>query len=1006
MNNYKPLWVPIFDEFDLVSWVGLEGNIKLASGELVKTVEKLAKESSVSVTLHNGDKVTASWGQLLFGGASLGYICGDRQSTNIYLPIDSSQFMRSSRRILPFTYKECIEISEGTVNQLRLVIRAEIADTKEQDASLFKKKCSIVHNAFTAFNERNLKTCLYYTRMFKFDETRDMFTLLLKKMEPVARALISEALRLRKYSLASDLIRTFPREAIDAEVEHCFVNEFTREIQEDLDFGYQSEAMRMAHLAGFERLPGDLVERLHTDSDARRVAAEKTFFDCISRTDLHGAVSLLDRLSKEYVSELHGVRIGRLMFVAKRLRDITDFQDIVFCHSIIVEIANEELRNAFINTLRTVARSNVRQLVASSPSKEIEGFVFGHLIKEKEYVESLSLLDIYVEALESAIKEMPVNKGPIKLGSVAKRCARLNHYAISAFPFSQIAKLAKSLEVYDFVKASYSSSKLGNQFPADKWINTTQKELASKIARLLGSGRYREARKMYCQVRFYNHRQNRDRKRLLEVFVSKRRSDAIGRINDVCLPIVSDIIQCKSPVVHIAPELDEGDYQLIFTWSGRDQISGERSRIEGVVDSIGDYEAARLYTARGAELVGLDIYGRLYGDVQDISQDQRVSSSSALWKKCDIVADDRFVDIKAARSSFNNPNRYSEFRVSAFKTISSGEDVYISAMFSKYQSSREISLGKGIQFLWLGEASKTHIERIFNFIKGVFGETFDISNFKRIVQSGFFLPGWLFDYPKEFYAGREKGVMQLEECKRLLGYAQRHSASDVKYPTSIWGNCVSGLSHTEQKVAQTFIEMKKKCGLDRGAIFLTCLGLCLESAGDPSFNLAPSDLRKFLFLEGESHRQLQPLGALDPMGFVEELISSLEIVFQRSQKELSAFCSFRLAGKGLLQGKNRQGQWKTILAYCGGEVRGYGVKCGNSPLVLGLHHSCRKCGKLICDKCGFCGTACSDCYSSNRINVSPGDWYTPEIETGFDPFSESALSNPDMFSNDLSESVF
>ena len=122
----------------------------------------------------------------------------------------------------------------------------------------------------------------------------------------------------------------------------------------------------------------------------------------------------------------------------------------------------------------------------------------------------------------------------------------------------------------------------------------------------------------------------------------------------------------------------------------------------------------------------------------------------------------------------------------------------------------------------------------------------------------------------------------------------------------------------------------------------------------------------------------RPLGIADPLGIIERLCESLEILWQfRLALCLDRFHSFRFSGPGLLQGReSHHSPWETILAYCGGWVfrvddQGKWVKsdeglpqklgkCGNTPLILGRENLCLTCHKLICKCCGFCSQPCED----------------------------------------------
>ncbi len=109
-----------------------------------------------------------------------------------------------------------------------------------------------------------------------------------------------------------------------------------------------------------------------------------------------------------------------------------------------------------------------------------------------------------------------------------------------------------------------------------------------------------------------------------------------------------------------------------------------------------------------------------------------------------------------------------------------------------------------------------------------------------------------------------------------------------------------------------------------------------------------------------------PLKIYDPLNLINELCNSLISIWNHRNTgtlKLREFKIFKLSGRGLLQGQRFEGdQLTTLLAYCGGEIRNedgkYQGKCGFTPLVLGRHHTCQDCGRLICSKCSCCHKDC------------------------------------------------
>ena len=104
----------------------------------------------------------------------------------------------------------------------------------------------------------------------------------------------------------------------------------------------------------------------------------------------------------------------------------------------------------------------------------------------------------------------------------------------------------------------------------------------------------------------------------------------------------------------------------------------------------------------------------------------------------------------------------------------------------------------------------------------------------------------------------------------------------------------------------------------------------------------------------------RPACIIDPLCILDKLISTLQILWDnRHSAELHNLRKYVLRGEGLLRAVNQQGQLTTVLAYCGGFIKGKG-KCGNSPLVIGVECTCQVCNMLVCGKCGFCSQSCAD----------------------------------------------
>jgi len=105
------------------------------------------------------------------------------------------------------------------------------------------------------------------------------------------------------------------------------------------------------------------------------------------------------------------------------------------------------------------------------------------------------------------------------------------------------------------------------------------------------------------------------------------------------------------------------------------------------------YNKLAMESARKAELAALSIYRNLYSEVQDISILQITNPSEDLWKLADIrvaldqEGNDRLIDVKNARRSFNSPDSYSEFCIPQYKYFERNDsEVIIASMLSNYST--------------------------------------------------------------------------------------------------------------------------------------------------------------------------------------------------------------------------------------------------------------------------------------------------------------------------------
>ena len=399
----------------------------------------------------------------------------------------------------------------------------------------------------------------------------------------------------------------------------------------------------------------------------------------------------------------------------------------------------------------------------------------------------------------------------------------------------------------------------------------------------------------------------------------------------------------------------------------------------------GDSEKAKMLSARGAELAAIRIYERKGFAVEDIATHQ-TEGTSGDWRTHDLILDGQIpIDVKNSRCPTNNANFYVEHTVPRFKTDRRSKHVRIAGILSPYLKLSFIDAPETAWFeiepiRFLGETSWPEIERL---IETFSSEKLEVRNVvDRVV------PHWLFDYPDAWYRDYAETVAVIrgsewpsdEEWKLLT---DEGASMDLVPQLCVAGKTLP--SHFQATLADCQIDLYRKIQTvctDRPhlpAIFLIVLTDFLERLQEEREGYSPRVYKTFLYgsryVSNESANS--PLGLIDPVGLVDGLCSSLEILWNHRQRlNLARFKNFRFSGLGLLQGREGiSSPWETILAYCGGReygrdadnnvlVDGEGTptqilgKCGQAPLVLGRETLCPSCHKLVCASCGFCSQKC------------------------------------------------
>jgi len=432
--------------------------------------------------------------------------------------------------------------------------------------------------------------------------------------------------------------------------------------------------------------------------------------------------------------------------------------------------------------------------------------------------------------------------------------------------------------------------------------------------------------------------------RALARAVKAREQEARGALEEPGVAVLEKVGFTIRP----SPLLNDHDDELALLWA--DEAGGDPYRVE------------QMRSARRAEVAAVQVYRLLYGEATDLSIGQLRGDVDTGWRSADICSDGRWIDVKNARRSLASPDTYSEHCVPRFKRDRHGKEVSISAFLSPYHA------GTGAGIVWLGETSQAEISQL--------EESFGSAHLSvQSLGAESMLPPWLFDFPPAFYAARDEALARLRVedyefplcgCHPALAILAR-GAETVLVSSKTLPIVVSSTSRTTET-----LELAKRIAsvpaVRRSTIFLHVLDRFCRSLLEGR-DFPEGDLRWLLFppirsLRGEGPDNRLPLLQCDPLQTVSTLLSVLEVASRTCRNRALGFSEFRLRGAGLLQGRARAGGWQTIVAYCGGWDRLFNsgrVRCGQNPLFLGQDEPCRRCGRLICHRCGFCSKDCPDC---------------------------------------------
>ena len=408
------------------------------------------------------------------------------------------------------------------------------------------------------------------------------------------------------------------------------------------------------------------------------------------------------------------------------------------------------------------------------------------------------------------------------------------------------------------------------------------------------------------------------------------------------------------------PELNEHDIQLVGQWCHPPQNNlNEMSSIED--SSKEGRQLSRLLSARLAEKVAMDFYQNCGKTVEDISITQIYENSQSDWQDYDLNVDGFPIDVKNSRTSRNSKDRYTRYCIPTFKRNRKNQGVTISGVFSPYLPLSALRKPTDNTILFLGQITREKrqaLEREFN----------DLVDFEGAdPKIHYFLPPWVFDYPKYVYTERDEALRELKDFSNfafLKGSTFKFNLIPVAIAagidlTEILDN--QALDQWEWHFLNQLHNRIEKYGLSLPFLFLTILEHFLNmvaAAPQTVPDFKPDKYRQFLFREELLTDCDKPLGIYDPLKTVDALIKVLNILQTAEGRLIRKFRTFRLQSFNILQGKSNpyESSWTTLIAYCGGKLPDKSY-CGKNPLILGESKLC-ECRRLICPECDFCCPTC------------------------------------------------
>lgn len=320
----------------------------------------------------------------------------------------------------------------------------------------------------------------------------------------------------------------------------------------------------------------------------------------------------------------------------------------------------------------------------------------------------------------------------------------------------------------------------------------------------------------------------------------------------------------------------------------------------------------------------------------------------------------RKIDVKNARRDRRDPQGYRRHSVRKLRDALDGSAVTIVGTYVDTVRPHELlAAWGGPDFEILGETDRarvTNLEAEFRL---------DSLRFQlwQPEKPGCYLPPWMFEAPGFVQAPTTHMLRRLRDSHAAcaeppqLGPEELAPALAIAAGLDLSPEAWPRFSLRERELIGELLQDAQSERLSLPRLYVRLLRHFFrqhQPGTAVSIDFDAKRLRGLLYVD-EAFRR--PLGLLDPLQTVWNLVDSLSQFAARGAQELAAYESFEFYAAGVLKGR-RPGEgaptWMLMFTHCGRR------DCSRTRLILGEDTPCLKCKKLVCRACHFCSETCED----------------------------------------------